>query len=50
VECAADADFCDVMQLLTIPELLHSVRMQEWIKRNSYIKKKTHVIKKNKAK
>jgi hypothetical protein len=34
-ECATDADFYAVTQLLTIPEFLHSVRMQEWIKRNS---------------
>jgi hypothetical protein len=33
--CAADADFCAVQQLVTIPGLLNSIRMQDWIKRNS---------------
>jgi hypothetical protein len=33
--CAEVEGFFTVQQRLTIPELLHSVRMQDWIKRYS---------------
>jgi hypothetical protein len=33
--CATDAEFWAVQQLVTIPGLLHSIKMQDWITRNN---------------
>jgi hypothetical protein len=46
-ECAADVEIWAVQQLVTIPGWLHSIKMQDWIKRNSllYINKRPRSLK-----